>query len=138
MPRLPPTHSPANYMPTMETFGITHQTKRPLHREKPKGHCMNLPKLVFKVTIRISHNSFLSLSINNNSSKAVIICHFRPRDDIKFKSKSNGTGHRNKDASQDQKHQIHSALSYLSISWKNLLTNASPVNTAQCSECWML
>ena len=88
MPLLPHTHPPANYMTAMETFGITHQTKRPLHREKPKGHCMNLPKLIFKVTTRISHDSFLSLSINNISNKAVIICHFRPWDVITFKSKA--------------------------------------------------
>lgn len=97
----------------MERLGTSCQSERPLHREMPKGHCMNLPKLGPKVTTRISYDSFQSLSINNNSNKAVIICHFRPRDVIKFKSKSNDTGYRTRNVSQDQSHQIYSAFSSL-------------------------
>lgn len=122
----------------IERLGTSSQTERPLHREMPKGHWMDLPKLWPKVTTRISYDSFLSLSINNNSNKALVICHFRPRDVIKFKSTSDDTGYRTRNASQDQLYQIHSALSCLSISWKHLLTNASPVNRAWDSECQVL
>lgn len=51
--------------------------------------------------------SFLS---TNNNNKAVIICHFRPRDIIKLKSQSNDVEHRKRDASQNLSHQIHLVL----------------------------
>lgn len=45
----------APYMIAIETLAITHQ-KRLTHREKPRGHCTNLPK--HKVTISIYHDVY--------------------------------------------------------------------------------
>lgn len=117
----------------------SHTKLRDLYTEA-KGSQHKSAKLVFKVTIRISHDNFLSLSINN-SNNTVIICHLRPRDVIKFKTRSSDTGYRNKDASQDIRYILLSLLSPFpeNTCWQILVLWTEPkIQIAECSNDWQL